>query len=79
MVSLLPKLQTNVMKTTGVIPIEKLEGKCATCRHYKPLVKIIYGIETKFARGSCSISFYKSSGMVYKQRTETCKRWEKYD
>lgn len=65
------------MKINGTIPIEKLQGKCATCKHYNPLIKKLYGIETLHARGNCSIHKYKETNTnVYKQRTETCKKWQ---
>jgi len=52
-------------------------NKCGSCKHYKPLIKVDRtGIETEFARGSCKISFYKNGSNVYKQRTETCKKYE---
>lgn len=63
------------MKINGVIPIEKLEGKCATCKHFNPVIKELYGITTLHARGNCSINHTKH-GNTYKQRTETCKKWE---
>lgn len=54
-----------------------ISNKCGNCKYYNPVIKIDKtGIETQFARGSCSIRFYKNGGNVYKQRTETCKKFE---
>jgi hypothetical protein len=47
-----------------------LEGKCETCKHYCPLKKEWKGYYMEFARGNCQLK------NQYKQRTETCKRWE---
>ncbi len=64
------------MKINGTLPMQKLEGKCATCKHYIPLIKKIYGIVTLCSRGKCSIRKYKDGWNVYKQRTETCIKWK---
>lgn len=66
------------MKVNGFIPIERLKGKCATCKHFNQLIKELYGIKTLHARGNCNINKTKH-GNTYKQRTETCKKWEGYD
>lgn len=44
-----------------------LAGKCGSCRHYGQW--IVKGQET--ARGGCGIK-----NNLYKQRTETCKKYE---
>jgi hypothetical protein len=46
-------------------------GKCETCKHYQPLIKIEYNMLTEFARGTCIRTD------TYKQRLETCKKYEK--
>lgn len=52
-----------------------LNNKCGTCKNYKALIKkdLRMGFEVNYCHGTCKIKH------MYKQRTETCKKYVKED
>ena len=57
------------MYSTGFFKTDAI-GKCDKCIHYKPLIKDLYGRKTMMCRGRCEFN------NMYKQRTETCKKFK---
>ena len=51
-----------------------IKGKCDECRHYRPLFKPLYGFnQVMLCHGHCT---HIKSNRAYKQRTDTCKKFE---
>lgn len=61
------------MYHTGKITTN-VKGKCGSCKHYKPLIKkdARMGFMVEYCRGRCNIA----KKCNYRQRTETCKKYE---
>lgn len=59
------------MYSTGFMETD-LKNKCHECKYYQPLIKDFIGFkDVTFCRGACKLK------NRYKQRTETCKKFER--